>query len=436
VQAKYDYVLDVTNGAEIITTYRVIKMPTQLNIEEITDAKVNTPITIKVNLTNTTDDKDVINGKALTITVNGQAIDTTGMTTSNGVISVPYTPKDNSTLHIVASFAEDELYQASTATRDVTVGTNTPELTCNVNDSKLYVGESVNITGQLTNDETAVANAIIKLFINDEQVATVVTNATGGYSYVASDLKEGTYTVKAEFDGIENVLAKAPSEEDNYEVVKIPTTTTVNVLNSTVGNVTIEVVVSENVAGEYEDTITTGKLNITINDGEIVQYDITGASTIIKLEDITTTDDVVVNVTYNGSDKYVNSTAVDDDENLITIDVEPIATNITIIVTPETQTYGEDVTISGQVIDDLGNVVQSGTVYISVNGAAEVPVTFTNGEYTYDYTTALQGINNVTVRFEETDKYLASTNKTTLITRNFNNKFPYIISIINFKSRI
>jgi hypothetical protein len=91
--------------------------------------------------------------------------------------------------------------------------------------------------------------------IEEGTVHVVINNATGIYGQEDCTISNGVYAVNAKYpvSGKYNVTAtytisdtqNVTSDVDFFKVNKIPTITNVSIINNTVGNVTIDVVVKE-----------------------------------------------------------------------------------------------------------------------------------------------------------------------------------------------
>ena len=413
VEAVYDGIANAIIGDSDTTYYSVHKMPTNTTISMPSQAEVFVAFDIEVKLTNNTANTNPIEGKRILITVNGEVINHVPLTDNEGKTVITYTPQNNSTIVVKAVFDEDDYYLESSDLKTITaenINISNSTITVKVNKSQLYVDESVEITGRLTDGlNRPIATADVKVYINDELKATVESNRNGEYSYVINNLNKGSYDVKVVYDGVDNVISPA-NNTTSYIVNKIPTITNVSVLNNTQGNVTIDVIVTQNVSGQYTDVVSAGCVEVTVN-GQTKQYPVKGHNTTIVLDAnvfINTTDEVTFNVKYVENDKYLSSNGLNSTtgEEITVFIADSQQSTITVEVTPESQTTGQNVTIAGHVYDGMGNEITEGYVHISINDNSPLEVELHDDGYSYEYTTDIVGVNNVTVEFNDvmTDK--------------------------------
>ncbi|RAP51527.1 MAG: hypothetical protein BZ137_09905, partial [Methanosphaera sp. rholeuAM130] len=275
------------------------------------------------------------------------------------------------------------IYLASNATNEtggdiitIEVEKQNPTITIEVNNTNVIIGESVTISGVVTDQlGNTVMTGDVTVYINGTEYPTTIDD--GVYAVVNVTGVAGIYTVNATYHGNDTVNP-VNSSNVQFTVEKINTFTNVTILNNTVGNVTIDVVVTENEEESsthlgYSDVITNGTIRVTV-DGESQDFTITSRNTTIVLNvnpiRIDTTEQVEVQVEYLENWKYLGSIGVDSDtgEDLTEINADPVASNVTINVTPNPQNITRDVTISGRVYTDLGDEVTSGQVEVTVDG--------------------------------------------------------------------
>ena len=266
--------------------------------------------------------------------------------------------------------------------------------------STIYVNESVVIHGVVKDENNNVLEGEVLIRIDGHDSITVTPDDyEAGRSVQFTE--SGIYNASATYVlfGEEIII----SDNITITVNRIPTNTTVRIINNTYGNVLIDVVVVENATG-YHDSIRSGTVNVTIN-GQTVQYPIKGSNTTINITGkITTTGRIELSVVYNGSEKYVNSTGMnysDTDSVFDHIDVVAKSSNMTVIVNPVSVGINQTVDISGQVFDEYGNVIETGVVYITVDGQYPQEVEIIDGTYTLtgNRNTTHNGTITVTVNY-------------------------------------
>ena len=306
------------------------------------------------------------------------------------------------TYSVEVVFTNDTNYNDSTKVAEFNVVL--PEIS--IFDSEtIFVDESVLIHGTVTDPNANRITGTIRLNINGTISDISYNEYVKGINQLFS--KDGVYTVNATYilDNKEIVT----SDNIIITVNKIPTVTTVTLINDTLGNVVIDVVVVENEEG-YNNPITSGKINITVN-GQTKEYDIQGVNTTIKLDQITNGGDNTVVVSYNGSYKYNESS----DNEFTSINVVAKSSRITIDEI-EPVLINQTVTITGQVFDEYGNIIESGEVSIVVDNQAAQTVQITGGRYTLtgNKNTTNAGTITVEVTYNgQTPNIKSSNNQTT-----------------------
>ncbi|MBO7719687.1 MAG: carboxypeptidase regulatory-like domain-containing protein, partial [Methanosphaera sp.] len=354
----------------------------------------------------------------------GSVIDTKECTLEYGEdIEFNYQQLEPGTYTLSISYENDDNYNDVDVTKQFTV--KTPVITINEL-SDIYVGETQRIYGIVTDGYgRAVTEGSVNITLSNQTNLTCTLDSNGMYSIEPTFTKNGTYILNASY--ILNDKIRGTSENRQFNVLRIPTTTTVRILNSTIGHVAIDVIVQENVPGKYTGYIQEGVINVTIpgiNGGNPVQYPIAGVNTTISLDDIENVGTIPVTVIFNGTEKYVESTGLnisDPSEEFTHIDVEPIGSNMTIAVNPDPVVSGSDVVISGRVYDDAGVEITEGTVNIKIGTEEFNDIEVTADGYSKTYTTNIVGIIPVEVHFNgltdsnDNIKVLESTNNTTFV---------------------
>ena len=287
----------------------------------------------------------------------------------------------NGTYTVSVKFTNDTNYNDSIATS--TFNVSLPIITIIADRNLVYVDDYITLHGYVRNSDniTRVTEGEIIVRIGElTSYTTTLTDYETGTNRKYD--KEGEYIANATY--ILNGQEIVTSQNIVLKVNRIPTITTVKILNNTLGNVLIDVVVKEN-GTSHSDYITEGIINVTVEiDGQTRTYPISTSNTTIKLDQITTTGDIKVSVVYNGSYKYENSTGRDADNIEEVFEIIPViakSSNLTINVIPENVGINQSVIITGQVFDEMGNVIESGKVSMSVDGKEAQVIDIEEGRY-------------------------------------------------------
>ena len=299
---------------------------------------------------------------------------------------------------------------------NITILPETVTLTVEVT-NPVYVHDSQTIHGVLLDGAgLPIANTELTIEIIDENgiinryhSAETATNATGEYSLTIPTNKIGEYKVNVTYGGSNSV--ERTTNTSAYNVTKLPTSTTAAVANNTARNVQISV----NVTDTHNNVrVTKGNITVVINAGEsdetTVRQEVTGEETIIKLDSITTTEPVSVQVFYEENDEYLASDATIDDLTPVMM-----KSNLTINVTPSAVLHDPNnpTILTGKLVDELGNGI-TGTVHISFNDTHytgfDIKITNEDGTFTETLDSILVGNFTATATFDGiTDSIESST---------------------------
>ena len=202
---------DVKDKTATITT---ITTPENVKIPALSDKGNSMEITGVLKDAN----GNLIKNKTITVTI-GDNSPVTVTTDDNGKWTAPYTPTKTGTINIIANFAGDEDYKASsdTSSFNVTKGKIFVKITVTDNDDG-----SVTITANVTTDDgDPVANYPVDFYMDGKKIGTKNTDVNGIASItIPGDGKEHEYKVlvpDAEIhENSENSIIHTPqsSEED------------------------------------------------------------------------------------------------------------------------------------------------------------------------------------------------------------------------------
>ena len=243
VDGRYNETLDVTINAikeNEIEAYSFDTSITSLTFK----VKGNVNLSIKFSEDNGTVDepieitieaKDQDNNPMDNIKVklyaNDSYIDT--ITMKNGVGSYDYTPTDIGIVTIRANFEENEDYTAAKDEEELTVK-GSVDLKIELSEDAVTVGEQIEITIEVTDQDGTPMDANVKLYANDIYLDTVsVINGFGSFDYTATDI--GVVTITAEFE--ENMEYNATETEEDLIVNNPPAESSSNKKTTTKLNI-------------------------------------------------------------------------------------------------------------------------------------------------------------------------------------------------------
>ncbi|RAP51324.1 MAG: hypothetical protein BZ138_05490, partial [Methanosphaera sp. rholeuAM270] len=334
----------------------------------------------------------------VTVNVTGMNPATINMAEGN-VLTIPGSSLLPGLYEVNISYTDDN-YLLKTNHTSFTV--STPVIT--IYDSQtIYVNESANIHGSVNSDSTILQKeAKIKLNISGNEYVLSLSDYDKGFTYQFTE--KGTYTANATllFSG------KTITTSDNIEIVvnKIPTTTTIKVLSNTMQSTYIDITVKENAPDKHTNTLTTGKINLTVGNTNI-PVTLKGENTTICLNDyITSAGNVKVNAVYPESEQYLSSSAN------VNINVRKLNTTLTVDATSPID-VGKKSKITGKLLDENNKPISNAKIVIKVDNKIIANInTDKNGEYTFNYDKITAGTHNITSSYEGNQTYQNSTAKT------------------------
>ncbi|MBE6486958.1 MAG: hypothetical protein E7Z85_08980, partial [Methanosphaera stadtmanae] len=417
-------------------SFVVSKIPTITNVSVVnsTVGKVTIDVSVRENATPTATSSGYINpiteGK-LNVTVNGESklFDITGSTTPIVLDVDPVNINTTETVDFTVEYIGDYKHNSSfgvnnTTGEKITEFTASPigsNLTINVVPNHVQTGENVTISGQVFDDlGNLIKSGKVNVSIDGVFQGEYDINETTGYytlNYTTSTVKD--VNVEVNFTGIKTeddsrYIVSTSSNVTTFTVEKIPTITNVTVTNHTVGNVTLKITVED----ENGNIIKEGKVNITIAGNTPIEVELSGDdyTVVYLLDNMTNVGNISVTVEYTGNETYLPSVANNTDDNKVlkNITVTPRNSSITVDVTPKNTTIGENVTISGQLVDEMGNNISNADLVIYVDGIGFAAKTNATGGYSFNYTTTrIADDIIVNATFDGGDNYNSTSANTT-----------------------
>ncbi|WP_323736129.1 Ig-like domain repeat protein [Methanosphaera sp. ISO3-F5] len=378
-----------------------------------------------------------------------------------------------STVPITITYQGNDRYQSSVALDAATIGEGlTPESLSTITadpgvtvinvtidpSSTVTIDNKFNVYGYLTEvDGTPITTSNLNITIINpdgsiKSSENITTRGNGFYdkefTATVGEYEAGEYKVNISYyDENHNIV----NVTKTFTIRKISTNMAVTVENTTVGNITLRVKVTD----ENGNPISEGKINITDHEDNIICNDVelnSNGEATLPLTTITSNiENIFYVVYYNGTSKYASNSYND-----MILDYDIITRNITISATPVNDTYGDvqvkvnisDATTGAGIIgaefnitDSEGNVVGTGTTgadgIISITLTEDLPVgnntlkvVFPEGNETYSANT-LEFTVDIKQRSTDIDVSVANTtagNVTLKVTLTDPNDLSKIIS--------
>ncbi|WP_407432058.1 Ig-like domain repeat protein [Methanobrevibacter sp.] len=282
-----------------------------------------------------------------------------------------YTPVNNETLTVVATFAGNDEYNSNSTTRSFDVERVSTNIDVTVKEPVTY-GEDAVISIELD----APVNNTVKLTVDGKEYNVPLTDGKGGFN--ASGLTAGPHEVNVTFAG-DNKYVES-NDTATFTIDKADLTADVIALNVTVEENTMFVI---DVPDDYN-----GNVSITV-DGKVLYND---TAKIIIDADKLTAGDKTADVVFYGDDNYGELT-LDDIEFTVSRVVPEIAVDIDAVTYPD----------KAVAVINVANKA-NGTVNITVDGKV-FKGEIKNGEGSVDLTGLSAGAKVADVKFFTSDDY-------------------------------
>ncbi len=348
-----------------------------------------------------------IGNKPVTFTVNGVSntvnTDVNGVATWNYLISNmpagPYT--------ILANFAQDDYYVASSNTGTLTVNRIPTSLT--VNGPSGFNGDTVGVTATLVRQgtSTGIGNKPVTFTVNGvSNTVNTDVNGVATWNYLISNMPAGPYTILANFAQDDYYVAS--SNTGTLTVNRIPTSLTVNGpsgFNGDTVGVTATLVRQGTSTGIGNKPVT-----FTVNGvSNTVNTDVNGVATWNYLISNMPAGPYTILANFAQDDYYVASS------NTGTLTVNRIPTSLT--VNGPSGFNGDTVGVTATLVrQGTSTGIGNKPVTFTVNGVSNTVNTDVNGVATWNYLISNMpaGPYTILANFAQDDYYVASSNTGTL----------------------
>ena len=267
------------------------------------------------------------------------------------------------------------------------------------------IGSDITISGVLTDEfGNTLSNTSIVIIINGQEYTTTTDNE-GKYNYIYTTSTLGENIVSVNYPG--NNKYSSSSNQTSFNVRKINTNLSIDIIDDT--TIESDITISGVLTDEFGNTLSNTSIVIIINGQEYTTTtDNDGKYNYIYTT--STLDENIVSVNYLGNNKYSPSS------NQTSFNVRKINTNLSIDTIDDT-TVGRDITVSGVLTDEFGNILANTNITIIVNGNIFKATTDVNGVYNYGYTIDVTGLHRVDVIYSGNTTHFPSNNNTSFNVR-------------------
>ena len=382
------------------TSFNVRKINTNLSIDTIDDTTIESDITISGVLTD--EFGNLLANKEIIITINGQEYTTT--TDNDGKYNYTYMVNTLDQNTVIVNYLGDNKYSSSNNQTSFNVRKINTNLSINdVNDTT--IGQEIEISGVLTDEfGNTLSNTSIVIIINGQEYTTTTDNE-GKYNYIYTTSTLGENIVSVNYPG--NNKYSSSSNQTSFNVRKINTNLSIDIIDDT--TIESDITISGVLTDEFGNTLSNTSIVIIINGQEYTTTtDNDGKYNYIYTT--STLDENIVSVNYLGNNKYSPSS------NQTSFNVRKINTNLSIDTIDDT-TVGRDITVSGVLTDEFGNILANTNITIIVNGNIFKATTDVNGVYNYGYTIDVTGLHRVDVIYSGNTTHFPSNNNTSFNVR-------------------
>ena len=385
------------------TTFNVRKINTNLSINDVNDTTIGQEIEISGVLTD--EFGNTLPNTSIVIIINGQEYTTT--TDNNGKYNYKYTTSTLGENIVSVNYPGDNKYSPSSNQTSFNVRRINTNLSIDTIDDTT-IGSDITISGILKDEfGNLLANKEIIITI-DGQEYTVITDNDGKYNYIYTTSTLGENIVSVNYLG-DNKYSPS-SNQTSFNVRRINTNLSIDTIDDTTigSDITIKGVLRD----EFGILLADKEIIITINGQEyVINTNADGKYNYIYTT--STLGENIVSVNYPGNNKYSPSS------NQTSFNVRKINTNLSIDTIDDT-TIESDITISGILKDEFGNLLANKEIIITINGQEYTTTTDNDGKYNYIYKTEMTGLHNIEVIYAGDTTYFPSNNKTTFNVRKIN----------------
>lgn len=393
---------DAFNPSEIIYEFNVTALQTEIDINPITDTKVNTKITVTGTIT---DENNKFLTTNLTAKVNDEYINQV-ITADNGAFSFEYTPQQVSEYIINVLYTGDNLHYISSS---AIVKFNTTRSTLSIENLTAIVDDkekTITLSGELTNPQNiSTENLEITVKIGDD-IYVAHINENGTFNITTQELMPGSYPITIEinqtdyFEHFNQTLTTVNIDKD---------TPIINLKEITNATYSIEQLIEGNLTDSYNRPLNNTQLTITIGD---------------DIYNIVTDNDGKFN---KSTDKFIAGTntiiiTVPETENIHSAEYNTTFfanKQLSIIILDENTRIipGEDILIRGHLLDVNNHPIDDKLVKITVNNRNHMVQTDESGQFNVTEKNAKAGLYNIRAIFTDPNYESSNANKTINVTK-------------------
>jgi len=281
-------------------------------------------------------------------------------------------------------------------------------LTLNTDKSVYTIGETVQITGLLTDDEeTTLSGKSIKIYVNNELVDTVTTLNNGTFSKNVTVETSGNVTIRAVFDGDEDYRSSMANV--NITVNKKPVTITFS--SNKASYVLGETITLTGTLKQASTNI--GSASIEIYDGETLLDTVTTLSngTFSKTITAETVESKSFHAVYNGNATYESATSSN-----VNVTITKRTPTISLLTSKSSVITGDSYILSGALLYNGTGVANASVKLYQGQSVIDTITTANDGTFSKTITSTAEGTFTYHVVFDATTTYTGVTSGNVTVT--------------------
>ncbi|AWX32049.1 S-layer family protein [Methanosphaera sp. BMS] len=372
-----------------------------------------------INITYTLKDQlgYTLPGQKILVTIKDQT--NTITTNTDGIASIEYTPTNNQTTTITATYKANKPYQENSTTIQITANKIDTQLTLTVSNNTPINSTPINITATLKDKNNKTLNNTPITITIGEETFTLNTNEKGTVTQTYTPKKVETQTITATYPG--NDMYNTNTTTTQINVYKIDTKLTLTVSNSTPVNST-SITITATLTDATGNKLANQNITVTVADKTFnIKTNSNGVAT--QNYTPTTLGKQTITATYNGDSQHNNSP-----EQTTTINIIKIDTKLSVKVSNTTPINNTPINITVTLTDTNGNKLANQNITIKVSDKTLNVKTNSNGVATQTYTPTKVEKQTITVTYNGTSQYINSTATTTITVKNINTKLLVKVS--------
>ncbi|MBR6023487.1 MAG: Ig-like domain repeat protein [Methanobrevibacter sp.] len=367
-------------GSNDTKSFKVVKNIVSISVNSTTvpaSIVVGSPVTFTANL------NDSVTGDVI-FTINGANY--TVHITGKDVATYKYTPINNDTITVIATFDGNDNYNtAVSAPEEFNVNKVPTSLSVSIDKTSIYVGENAVVSVTLNQSVTGV----VTVRVNGKDYLVSVVNGEG--SLTLSDLAKGNYNIGAVFAG-DGKYVESTSNNVTLKVNQITTSVDVTFESSIVAGE--DALIKVNMNPKINGTV---KLNVGDMSYNVAVVNGVGTLTVSNLANGTYN----VKAEFAGDDKYSGSSSA-----VKKLMVNMVTTKLSISIDKTSMTVDDKAVVSAVLNPSITDVIT-----VRVNGK-EYPIAVVDGKGSLTLSDLAKGTYDIDAVFAGDDKYTESTSGT------------------------